>query len=459
MPETDSDRILEDLLRENGAVRTASEKEEKLNSGRSGLSYGARRWIAVPAALVLLAGGLLAFALTRPKEPGPTAPTDRTADSSETGSLRPTESGRTDRPTAFSESTPSESEQTKDPALYPDLPKIALSPLVSESGDDSLWLRSAADHSTAGPWGSFLLNDTLPVYKSGIYHTIGTGAYGLTVEEMVQKILKAAAALGTEADRDRIETDNGMILDELDPGQRGRSSADVPWSLRVETSVGILQADREGTVVWFAAKDYELPEDNRLGTGRNVSDGKLLEIAKRFSGFIGTDDPAVCRHRNYDLYGNLNETFYCYQRASDPVEAMENFFFRMGWIMPAHSETASGLYGIRVYDRLVFAEKVGDYPLITKEEAKEKLLAGEYGSVSTEKLPADPRIAAVEIVYVTNYHQEYFLPYYRFLVEMPDLPVNEALKAAGVKTFSNFYVPAVDAYYLEGTDAFYFGYN
>ena len=91
------------------------------------------------------------------------------------------------------------------------------------------------------------------------------------------------------------------------------------------------------------------------------------------------------------------------------------------------------------------SQVMGNYPIITVEEAKELLLAGNYASSVPYDLPKAEEIAGVELVYRTGSHEAVWLPYYRFLVDLPEeyRPADKTLRDYGA-----YYVPAVDGRYI-----------
>ena len=62
----------------------------------------------------------------------------------------------------------------------------------------------------------------------------------------------------------------------------------------------------------------------------------------------------------------------------------------------------------------------------------------------SDAVPSDTP-AKVELVYRTGEREGYFLPYYRFYLELPSMEEED-----GLKTYGAFYVPAVRPEYLEG---------
>ena len=87
--------------------------------------------------------------------------------------------------------------------------------------------------------------------------------------------------------------------------------------------------------------------------------------------------------------------------------------------------------------------KIGDYPIINSEQAKELLLNGNYITTVPYEISEEKFIKKVELIYRTGEHEECFMPYYRFFVELP-----EDERENGLKTYGAYYVPAVESSYI-----------
>ena len=114
-----------------------------------------------------------------------------------------------------------------------------------------------------------------------------------------------------------------------------------------------------------------------------------------------------------------------------------------------YGDNSHSLKGIVITRTDLRAEYLGDYPLLTLEEAAEQLMSGDY-STSYYSAPIDDDYrptdyAEVVLDYRVDSHQEYILPYYRFFVDITDqLDMGSDTRSYGV-----FYVPAVRPEYLE----------
>jgi len=89
------------------------------------------------------------------------------------------------------------------------------------------------------------------------------------------------------------------------------------------------------------------------------------------------------------------------------------------------------------------SQKIEDYPIIFVLEAQSELLKNHYITTVPEEFPGVEYIAGVELIYRTSRYDEVFMPYYRFLVELPSMQRDN-----GLKTFGAYYVPAVESQYI-----------
>lgn len=60
-------------------------------------------------------------------------------------------------------------------------------------------------------------------------------------------------------------------------------------------------------------------------------------------------------------------------------------------------------------------------------------------------LPGAEYVEDVELLYLLGRREQYFMPYYRFLVELP-----QEARENGLKSYGAYYVPAVEEEYLTG---------
>lgn len=107
-----------------------------------------------------------------------------------------------------------------------------------------------------------------------------------------------------------------------------------------------------------------------------------------------------------------------------------------------HCDDEGKLFIARVYQPDL-SEKVGDYPIINWQQARELLLNGSYLTTVPYEISGPEYVKKVELIYRTGSHEQYFMPYYRFYVELLEEEMEN-----GRKTYGAYYVPAVDRSYI-----------
>ena len=243
----------------------------------------------------------------------------------------------------------------------------------------------------------------LPVWQDTSWQPNGVPAIGLTEEEMRALADEAAAALGAEILSYETLTPHESIEALELPGV----TRDSVYGVQAEASGLRIKVWGDGELaVWFDAArplpdGFAPPADEATGTALAAHWGEAL------AGLLGYAAPeALWYTTDADIYGALT--------------------------------------GLR-RESLRACEKLGDYPLLTADEARALLLAGEgFGG----EAPAAEAIEAVELGYAGG---AYKLPCYRFYVRDEAAPMPDPL-AAGLTPYTVHLVPAIDtAYWGEST--------
>ena len=144
---------------------------------------------------------------------------------------------------------------------------------------------------------------------------------------------------------------------------------------------------------------------------------------------------------DYNIYGDQMYQITAYDGAGDETQRLVNYSFNSA----SFSCDEEGKLWIIRLGGADLSQKVGDYPIITAKAAKKLLTEGRYITNAPYELPGAEYVRTVELLYLTGRREEYFMPYYRFLVELP-----EETRENGLNTYGAYYVPAVEEEYLTG---------
>lgn len=142
---------------------------------------------------------------------------------------------------------------------------------------------------------------------------------------------------------------------------------------------------------------------------------------------------------DYNIYREQGYQIEVYEGAGDLTDQLVGYHFRRVAFYP---DDAGNLWMIRFY-QADLSHKLGDYPIITVEEAQVLLGDGHYITSVPYALPGLEYVEKVELVYRNGALEGCWMPYYRFYVRLP-----EEAEEDGLQTFGAYYVPAVEGRFL-----------
>ena len=290
----------------------------------------------------------------------------------------------------------------------------------------------------SNPWTENMNISTLPVYQNNSYDPTGAGVpKGLSREEMLELLSVAASALHLEVLSTEIIADGMMTKD-------GESVPDpTPTRVHAETDNGTINIYADGEIEYYLpGEGLELPKGysfTRSDTTDEEAERVLSYLMDVYNELLAFTEPRAVTSGDYNIYDHFNRLYKVYDASGDDLEDILNYHFCYANFYPGVN---GNLYLIRIYNSLLTAEKLGDYPVITVEEATNRLLAGNYQTSVPEAFPGKEFIGKVELMYRTGPLTEVLLPYYRFYVLLPDT-TNSTSADYGLKTYGAYYVPAI----------------
>ena len=377
--------------------------------------------------------------------------------------------------------------QPIDPIDFSGLPKLAVNTQFGEMGFEGYLAYDVSELRNGNPWTENNDLTTMPVFTNpNEYDSAGAPINGLSPEEMLTEAEEIANLFGleitslyTEPTQEQIE----QIKQKLEAVQASEEEMHQNTSIyraTAECSGAKIEVQKDGHILLTLtpktadlAKDigklsiydsfavsfeygYETIGDTMYGIGFPLPDGysftfdntsheQAMEITQylfsEYGAFTGITTPGYDLAADYTYSGVLTRlNTSVFENAGSITERILNYHFNRLFFS---ATDLGGLGGIR-YSKTDLSQKIGDYPIITTEEARGLLLEKHYITTVPEELPGEKYIAHVEPVYRTSRHDTVFMPYYKFLVEMPTMEGEN-----GLKTFGAFYVPAVKSEFLE----------
>ncbi len=313
---------------------------------------------------------------------------------------------------------------------------------------------------SANPWSATAELSTLPVYQNPLTYDENHRASGGDLDAMEAFLLDIAGRLGLDTERLEItgnapdESRRAAILEKL-----RKTGEDVPEGYFDPTAVvaeadGIkIEVDLSMTATITFDPAVSLPDGYRFTHDAPYEDVEAVAgyLRETFKDLIGMDDPQlnICGG-DYTIDLQQAYTIEFYEGSGSFTDQLVNYNFNR---VAFYCDDGGMLFLARVYNPDL-SGKIGDYPIISPDEATELLLDGNSITTVPEEMPGPEFVAKVELVYRAGRRDKFYLPYYRFYVELPDME-----RENGLKTYGAYYVPAVEGSYLSNMPIWDGGFN
>lgn len=301
------------------------------------------------------------------------------------------------------------------------------------------------------PWDDSASLETLPVYRN----TASASVWPPEVteerlDEMTGFLKEIAARLG-------IPEDELVIADDR-PGTEKREAIEkkfedtgetVPEELygitRVTADLGNVKIDvlYDMTAEIHFTPAEKLPEiyDFSHYASYDEMQAAAEYLKETYQDLLAMENPQSNIYGgDYDFYGQQFYSLGFYEGAGTLEEQIVQYNFNQAQF---YCDDEGNLFLVRI-SRPDLSEKIGDYPLIDREEAEAFLLEGTYLTAASYEISDPELIYGGELVYLNSEASGYFIPCYMFYAELPEEEEN------GLKHYGIYYVPAVDPSYLTG---------
>ncbi len=273
----------------------------------------------------------------------------------------------------------------------------------------------------SNPWTKESTVTSLPVYYNHgmIYHDKSEKV--LSEEEMRSILEDITGKLGIEIKKRNF--------------RRGISSTDdYVTDLRVETDTHTVRVHCRGSV--WVEKKTDFPD-------QPLSADTAMTYYERFGALPDFEIPTLDAITNYSVHGDPYTLHYLWDSAGDEREQILSYAFDRIFLYSNDTE-----YSLQFDYADSLREYLGEYPIITWQEAEEMLYAGKYIRLITTVpeqnfgIPTD--YDHVELVY--RLEDRYILPYYKFYVRLEE---GDDCNFDGERMWGVYYVPAVSEEYLD----------
>lgn len=329
-----------------------------------------------------------------------------------------------------------------------DLPLLTITEDTGEGmGFEGYLAYDVSELVNANPWNEDMDITALPVWQNPIVYENFCVISGADYGKMEEFLFETAENIG-------METDNLVITDDVPDEEEQeaiirKAEGNLPEGyfnprrliaeaegMRIEVDVTMLAQIEFDPAIAFPDR-YHFEEQSYENM---VSAAKYLQ--EEYKDLIGMENPQVDIYGgDYNIYGQQSYKLAFFDKGSTDEEDLINYNFnRVSFVVNEEGD----LWIVRIW-RPDLSKKVGDYPIINVRQAKELLLNGKYITSVPYELPGESYIAKTELVYRTGETEQYYMPYYRFYVEIPK---EEGRAGEGMKTYGAYYVPAVESSYI-----------
>lgn len=157
--------------------------------------------------------------------------------------------------------------------------------------------------------------------------------------------------------------------------------------------------------------------------------------------YAGYQNPTCKRSVNFDSYQKPTYTYYIYDETENPAQNAFNQQFNF-IRLTAHDTLDRAQIDIYEFSYDSYTSK--EFEAISYEEARQKLLNGEYyTSAPLNEFPEED-VEYAELVYTTQFSDKYYTPAYLFYVNLHNWP--------NKNHYGLYYVPAVTGLEFDGLD-------
>lgn len=336
-----------------------------------------------------------------------------------------------------------------EPGLSSDLPMLSISENAPSMGYEGYMAYDISELVNANPWDEASELSTLPVYQNSLTYDENHIASGADFDKMREFILEVAGRLGLD-ETELTVTDNapdeGARQETIERFQSvGAAVPDGyfdPTKLIIEADGSKIEVDQSMTATVSFDPAVPLPKEYNFTHFASYDDKTAVAeyLKSKYGDFIGIDNPqANIYGGDYNVDGQQMYSIEFFNATGNESEQLINYNFNR---VTFHCNDEGELFIARIYQPDL-SQKVGDYPIINLARAGELLLKGNYLTTAPYGIAGSEYIKKVELVYRTGEYEEYYMPYYRFYVELP-----EEERENGLKTYGAYYVPAVDSSYI-----------
>ncbi len=340
---------------------------------------------------------------------------------------------------------------------YKDLPKISYSDnsVTGMGGGEYLGAKDGvvvqkdylnySELEQVSPWKGAAL-ETMPVYMS---HSTDLN---IDLDKMYARAREAAAALGIPEDSLELTDNYERLAETIETNRKMAKDAGATDEEIDEMINRIIRSVRSMTYVEAIGGGVRIQVDTSFGTYIVPDEPVKLPDGYNFTKSATDEEKAALVEYFADKYkeilnfskptlGRINaDGIHIYDSDCDLTQQIVNYWINSACFGEDHEK--AGELSRMWFDTDDNCEKLGDYPILTAEQAEAILKSNKFDDKM--RMPADAKILKTDMVYKNLSGYTAVMPYYEFYVETDDEPLFEADIVCTVYT-----IPAVPEEFID----------
>lgn len=330
-----------------------------------------------------------------------------------------------------------------------DMPMLSVSEITSTMGYEGYTAYDISELVNANPWNEDFKLSTLPVYQNTFNYDENNFESGVDLDKIRKFILEIANRAGLDENNLTVtydtpdEEEKQKIIDKFNSARVTVPKGYFTPTKLIINSQGIeIEADSSMTATVHFEPALTVPSEYNFTHFSSYNDKcDVAEYLKtKYKSLIGIENPqADIFGGDYNIYGQQQYSVGFFEDGQDKTEKIINYNFNR---VTFANDDDGKLFIVRICQPDL-SVKAGDYPVISSNEARKLLIKGNFITTVPYEFSGEEFVEKTELIYRTDKNEKYFMPYYRFYVELPELKQED-----GLKTYGIYYVPAVESEYI-----------
>lgn len=331
------------------------------------------------------------------------------------------------------------------------LPVLHFDKVTAGAGCGNIYIGRNDDLPDNNPWNRKWKFKTLPVYKNTAFGDTSGRPVSVSKDELTHELKRIADELNVQAEDIRY-----CYAEDACYGYTGNDKENNrACEAEINNDEILLRVSSAKDIYLVYWNGLRVPEEYSVSASdmtKEQAEELTAYLLSEFHDITGLKNPVVCVSKEYHGSKDGNPTWIlkAYEDGDNQAEKLLNYSMNTAEFDLNPDGTLSR---VRITRDLMGRKKLGDYPLISLGEAEKLLESGKFFTYrGFDCKPAGSEIEKVELIYRSGELLQNFMPYYAFTVRLSEEEDEDFYRDENgekLKTYSVFYVPAVEGKYIK----------